>query len=95
MGRFVSLRPKAKGVAGARTAPLTLRLFRHRDGARRAVPTEIGLRTNLIGPPDEIRRRLAEYAAAGVDELRVNPMGDTLDAQQDGLGQLLDLVRSG
>lgn len=66
-----------------------------RDGARRAVPTEIGLRTNLIGPPDEIRRRLAEYAAAGVDELRVNPMGDTLDAQLDGLGQLLDLARSG
>jgi F420-dependent oxidoreductase-like protein len=64
-----------------------------RDAARRAVPTEIGLRTNLIGPPDELRRRLREYRDCGVDQLRVNPMGDTLDAQLDGLGQLLDLVR--
>ena len=64
-----------------------------RDGARAAVPTEIGLRTNLIGPPDEIRRRLAEYRACGVTQLRVNPMGDSLDAHLDGLGQLLDLVR--
>jgi F420-dependent oxidoreductase-like protein len=63
-----------------------------RDGARRAVPTEIGLRTNLIGPPDEVRRRLREYRDCGVGELRVNPMGDTLDAHLDGLGQLLDLV---
>jgi F420-dependent oxidoreductase-like protein len=64
-----------------------------RDAARRAVPTEIGLRTNLIGPPEEIRRRLREYRDCGVNQLRVNPMGDTLEAQLDGLGQLLDLVR--
>jgi F420-dependent oxidoreductase-like protein len=63
-----------------------------RDAARAAVPLEIGLRTNLIGPPDEIRRRLLEYRACGVDELRVNPMGDTLDDQLAGLAHLLDLV---
>jgi F420-dependent oxidoreductase-like protein len=56
------------------------------DGARRAVPTEIGLRTNLIGPPHE-------YRACGVNTLRVNPIGDTLDAQLAGLGQLIDLAR--
>ncbi|MEZ5298276.1 MAG: LLM class flavin-dependent oxidoreductase [Ilumatobacteraceae bacterium] len=84
-----------QGFAEAVAEVQRLWLAGDRDGARRAVPTEIGLRTNLIGPPDEIRRRLAEYVAAGVDELRVNPMGDTLDAQLDGLGQLLDLVRSG
>lgn len=81
-----------QGFADAVAEVQRLWLAGDRDGARRAVPTEIGLRTNLIGPPDEIRRRLAEYAAAGVDELRVNPMGDTLDAQLDGLGQLLDLA---
>jgi F420-dependent oxidoreductase-like protein len=64
-----------------------------RDAARRAVPTEIGLRTNLIGPPDEVRRRLCEYRDCGIGTLRVNPMGDTLDAHLEGLGQLLDLVR--
>ncbi len=46
--------------------------------ARRAVPVEIGLRTNLIGPPDEVRRRLREYRDCGVDTLRVNPIGDSL-----------------
>ena len=63
-----------------------------RDAARRAVPTEIGLRTNLIGPAETIRDRLREYRDCGVNTLRVNPMGDTLDAQLDGLGRLLDLV---
>ncbi len=71
------------------------RLWREgdREAARARVPTEIGLRTNLIGPPDEIRRRLRVYRDVGVNELRVNPIGDTLDARVDGLGQLIDLVR--
>lgn len=63
-----------------------------REAAARRVPTEIGLRTNLIGPPEEIARRLAEYVDAGIDELRVNPIGDTLDEQVAGLGRLMDLV---
>ena len=42
-----------------------------RDAARARVPTEIGLRTNLIGPPDEIERRLREYRDCGVDTLRI------------------------
>jgi F420-dependent oxidoreductase-like protein len=63
------------------------------DAARRAVPIEIGLRTNLIGPDDVIRARLQQYRDCGVDTLRVNPMGATLDQQLEGLGHLLDLVR--
>lgn len=63
------------------------------DSARRAVPIEIGLRTNLIGPVEEVRRRLYEYQACGVNTLRINPIGDTLDAQLAGLGQLIDVAR--
>ncbi len=63
-----------------------------RDAAAARVPVEIGLRTNLIGPPDEIRRRLREYRDCGVDTLRVSPMGDSLDDRLAGLGQLLDIV---
>lgn len=63
-----------------------------RDGAAARVPIEIGLRTNLIGPPDEIRRRLREYRDCGVNTLRVGPMGDTLEESLAGLGQLVDLV---
>ncbi|MEO7572880.1 MAG: LLM class flavin-dependent oxidoreductase [Acidimicrobiales bacterium] len=63
-----------------------------RDAARRAVPTEIGLRTNLIGSDDEVRRRLRQYRDVGVATLRVNPMGNGLHAHLDSLGRLLDLV---
>ena len=63
-----------------------------REGAARRVPTEIGMRTNLIGPPAEIRRRLREYRDCGVNTLRVGPIGDTLDQQVAGLGQLVELV---
>ena len=63
-----------------------------REAAGARVPIEIGLRTNLIGPPDEIRRRLREYRACGVNTLRVGPMGDSLDQRLAGLGQLLELV---
>ena len=63
-----------------------------RDAAADRVPAGIGLQTNLIGPPDEIRRRLQEYADCGVDALRVSPIGDTLDERVAGLGQLLDLA---
>jgi F420-dependent oxidoreductase-like protein len=63
-----------------------------REGAANRVPVDIGLRTNLIGPPDEIRRRLREYRDCGVNALRIGPMGDTLDEQLAGLGQLIDLV---
>jgi alkanesulfonate monooxygenase SsuD/methylene tetrahydromethanopterin reductase-like flavin-dependent oxidoreductase (luciferase family) len=63
-----------------------------RVAARRAVPTEIGLRTNLIGPPGEVLRRLREYRDCGIGTIRINPMGDTLDTHLEGLGGLLDLV---
>ena len=63
-----------------------------REAAGRRVPIEIGLRTNLIGPPQEIARRLRQYRDCGVGTLRVNPVGSTLDAQLAGLGQLLDLA---
>lgn len=63
-----------------------------REAAAARVPTAIGLRTNLIGPPDEIRRRLREYRDCGVNSLRVGPMGDTLDDRLAGLGQLQELI---
>ncbi len=63
-----------------------------RDAARERVPVEIGLGTNLLGPPTEIRRRLRMYRDCGVDTLRVGLAGDTAEERLDALGQLLDLV---
>jgi F420-dependent oxidoreductase-like protein len=82
-----------QGFGEAVSAVQRLWLAGDREAARRAVPTEIGLRTNLIGPPDEVLRRLREYRDCGIGTLRINPMGDTLDAHLDGLARLLDLVR--
>jgi F420-dependent oxidoreductase-like protein len=65
-----------------------------REAAAARVPIEIGLRTNLIGPPDEIKRRLREYRDCGVNTLRIGPMGDTLDDRLAGLGQLTGLVNA-
>ncbi len=63
-----------------------------RTAAAARVPIEIGLGANLLGPPEEIRARLHQYLGCGVNTLLVNPMGDTLDQQLDGLGQLLEVV---
>jgi hypothetical protein len=56
------------------------------------VPIEIGLGTNLIGPPDVVRDRLRAYRDCGVTTLRVNPIGSDLRDCVAGLGTLLDLV---
>jgi F420-dependent oxidoreductase-like protein len=72
------------------------RLWRSGDraAARKRVPIEIGLRTNLIGTDDTVRERLRLYRDAGVTSLRVSLAGDTLDRRLDDLGRLLDLVRN-
>ena len=56
------------------------------------MPIEIGLGTNLIGPPDVVRDRLRAYRDCGVTTLRVNPIGSDPRDCIAGLGTLLDLV---
>ncbi len=65
-----------------------------REAAGEKVPIEIGLGANLIGPPDEIRRRLLEYSACGVNTLRVNPVGESMEDKLNVLGQVLDIASS-
>lgn len=63
-----------------------------REAAAARVPIEIGLGTNLIGPPDVVRDRLRAYRDAGVTTLRVAPIGTSFDDHIAGLEQLLDLL---
>jgi alkanesulfonate monooxygenase SsuD/methylene tetrahydromethanopterin reductase-like flavin-dependent oxidoreductase (luciferase family) len=63
-----------------------------REAAAARVPIEIGLGTNLIGPPDRVRDRLRAYRDCGVTTLRVNPIAGDLRESIAGLGTLLDLV---
>jgi F420-dependent oxidoreductase-like protein len=63
-----------------------------REAAEERVPVEIGLRTNLVGPPEVVTQRLRLYRDAGVTTLRAGLVGADVSAQLDTLGQLLDLV---
>lgn len=62
-----------------------------REGAAARVPIEIGLGTNLVGPPDVIRDRLVDYERSGVTTLRVN-VGGSLDEQVAQLEVLIGLA---
>jgi F420-dependent oxidoreductase-like protein len=62
-----------------------------RAAAAARVPIEIGLGTNLVGPPDSIRDRLVEYERSGVTTLRVGIGGD-FDRKIADLERLMALV---
>jgi F420-dependent oxidoreductase-like protein len=64
-----------------------------RATAAARVPIEIGLGTNLIGPPDVIRDRLRAYRDCGVTTLRVNPVTTGLSDRIAVLGTLVDLAK--
>jgi F420-dependent oxidoreductase-like protein len=63
-----------------------------REAAAARVPIEIGLGTNLIGPPDLVRDRLRAYRDCGVTTLRVSPVATDLGECTEVLGMLVDLV---
>ena len=63
-----------------------------RDAAAARVPDELVLKTNLIGTEDMIRERIRVYQAAGVNTLRVEPDGATLDERLATLARLIELV---
>lgn len=63
-----------------------------RAAAAARVPLEIGLGTNLIGPPEVVRDRLRAYRDCGVTTLRVNPIGAGPRECAEGLQTLLGLV---
>ena len=64
-----------------------------RDDARALVPDEMVLKSQLVGPAERIRERIALHRDLGIDTLRVNPAGRDLAEQLDTLGRAVDLVR--
>lgn len=61
-----------------------------RERAADRVPVELGRRTNLLGPPEVVRERLAAYRAAGVTTLQAKLTG-SLEDRLTALGTLLEL----
>lgn len=62
-----------------------------REAAARRVPIEIGLGTNLIGPPSAIRARLGAYERSGVTTLRVGLDG-SFDEKIEAMETLVALA---
>lgn len=81
------------GYADAAREVRDLWLAGRRDDAVTAVPDELALRTSLFGTDDMIRGRIRAYRAAGVTDLRLEPMGATATERLETLDRVLDLVR--
>jgi F420-dependent oxidoreductase-like protein len=64
-----------------------------REEATAHVPDELVMKTNLLGTEAMIRRRLEIYRDAGIAVLRVEPVGESLEARLTTLGRLLELAR--
>jgi F420-dependent oxidoreductase-like protein len=65
---------------------------KQRAAAAARIPDELVLKTNLIGTEDMVRERIRAHRAAGVNTLRVEPEGETLNERLTTLGRLMDLV---
>ncbi len=64
-----------------------------REAATARVPDELVLKTNLIGTEDMVRERIRIHRNAGVNTLRVEPDGATLDERLATLARLMELVK--
>ena len=66
---------------------------KQREEAAARIPDELILKTNLIGTEDMVRERIRIHQAAGVNTLRVEPDGNTLDERLANLAWLIELVK--
>lgn len=63
--------------------------------AMAAVPDELVHGVTLIGDPDQLRQRIADFEAAGVTELLLAPVADTAEQRLDDVVKLLALADRG
>jgi hypothetical protein len=66
---------------------------KQREAAAARIPDELVLKTSLIGTEEMVRERIRIHQVAGVNTLRVEPDGDTLDERLANLGRLVELVK--
>jgi F420-dependent oxidoreductase-like protein len=64
-----------------------------RDEAAQAVPDEMIRQSSLLGDEARIRERIRAYRDAGVNMLRLDPVGSNASERLDTLGRALELVR--
>jgi F420-dependent oxidoreductase-like protein len=64
-----------------------------RDEAAAKVPDEMILQANLLGDESMVTERIRTFHGAGVNTLRVQPMGRTLEERLETLGRVVDIAR--
>lgn len=64
-----------------------------REAAAKAVPDELIRRTTIFGDEAVVRRRIRMYADAGIDVLRIDPVGADASDRLDTLGRAVEIVR--
>lgn len=65
-----------------------------RAGAAGLVTDEMVLGTTLVGTHERVGARLRDWAAAGVDTVRLYPAGETLDERLTTLARAVELARA-
>ena len=68
-------------------------LDRKREEAVARVPDEMVLQTTLLGTEDMVRERIRKYRDAGINQLRLSPVGETASEKLDTLERVVELVR--
>jgi F420-dependent oxidoreductase-like protein len=81
------------GFADAAIEVQRLWLEGKRDEAAARVPDEMVLQSSLIGTDSMVRGRVRKYRDAGINNLRLDPMGETVTERLDTLARALEIVR--
>ena len=64
-----------------------------REEAATRVPDEMVRQTTLLGSEADVRERIRLYRDAGVNTLRLEPVGESMSERLDTLGRAVELVR--
>lgn len=90
---FYNAAYRRAGYADEAVAVQKLWLEGKRDEATALVPDEMVLQTNLIGTEAMVRARVRAHRDAGVNTIRVQPEGSTLEQRLENLGRIVQIVK--
>ncbi len=89
---FYNAAYRRAGYADEAVAVQKLWLDGKRDEATALVPDEMVLQTNLIGTEQMVRERVRKHRDAGVNTIRVQPEGSTMEQRLENLGRIVKIV---
>jgi hypothetical protein len=89
---FYNAAYRRAGYADEAVAVQKLWLEGKREEAAALVPDEMVLQTNLIGTEAMVRERVRKHRDAGVNTIRVQPDGTTLEERLENLGRIVKIV---